>query len=59
MMGGVADTAVEQQPVVRSKRNRKPNSKYNPAVYDLDVVEISRIPMSGKKTGYGEVYWPE
>ena len=43
----------EQQPVVRSKRN----SKYDPAVYDLDAVE-RRIPMSGKKNGYGGVYWP-
>ena len=56
-MEGLADTAVEQQPVVRSKRNRKPNSKYDPAVYDLDAVE-RRIPMSGKKNGYGGVYWP-
>ena len=53
MMGGVADTGVEQQPVVWSKRN----SKYDPAVYDLDAVE-RRIPMSGKKNGYGGVYWP-
>ena len=57
MLGGLADTVVEQQPVVWSKRNRKPNSKYDPAVYDLDAVE-RRIPMSGKKNGYGGVYWP-
>ena len=57
MLGGLADTVVEQQPVVWSKRNRKPNSKYDPAVYDLDAAE-RRIPMSGKKNGYGGVYWP-
>ena len=53
MMGGVADTAVEQQPVVRSKRN----SKYDPAIYDLDAIERG-IQMSGKKNGYEGVYWP-
>ena len=42
---GVAD----QQPVSRNKRNRKPNSKYDPAIYDLDSIEIRGIPLSGKK----------
>ena len=54
---GVADTAVEHQPVVRGKRNRKPNSKYDPAVYDLDSVDIRGIPLSGKKNGYRGIYW--
>ena len=55
----VADTAVNQQPVVRSRRNRKPNSKYDPAVYDLDSVQLRGIPLSGKKNGWRGVYWPE
>ena len=55
----VADVAVEQQPITRSKRNRKPNSKYDPAVFDLDSVEIRGIPLSGKKNGWKGVYWPK
>ena len=55
----VAEGAVEQQLVLRSKRNRKSNSKYDPAVYDLDSVEIRGIPMSGKKNGYRGIYWPQ
>ena len=57
--GSVADTVVDQQPVVRSRRNRKPNSKYDPAVYDLDSVQLRGIPLSGKKNGWRGVYWPE
>ena len=57
--GYVADGAVEQPPVVRSKRSRKPNSKYDPAVYDLDSVEIRGIPLEGKKNGWRGIYWPE
>ena len=56
---GVADTVVDQQPVVRSKRSRKPNIKYDPAVYDLDSVQLRGIPLSGKKNGWRGVYWPE
>ena len=56
---GIANAAVDQQPVVRSKRNRKPNSKYDPAVYDLDLVEMRGIPLSGKKNGWKGVYWPK
>ena len=56
---GVTDTVVDQQPVVRSKRARKPNSKYDPAIYDLDSVEIRGIPLEGKKNGWKGVYWPE
>ena len=52
---GVAD----QQPESRSKRNRKPNSKYDPAIYDLDSVEIRGIPLSGKKNGWKGIYWPQ
>ena len=37
---GMADTTVDQQPVVRPKRNRKPNSKYDPSVFDLDSIKI-------------------
>ena len=55
---GVADIVVDQQPVVRSKRVRKPNSKYDPAVFDLDSVELRGIPLSGKKNGWRGVYWP-
>ena len=56
-----ADGAVEQQqqPVLRSKRNRKPNSKYDPAVYDLESVHIRGIPLSGKKNGWKGIYWPQ
>ena len=55
----VEDVAVEQQPVSRSKRSRKPNSKYDPTVYDLDSVEIRGIPMSGRRNGYKGIYWPQ
>ena len=57
--GCVADGAVDQPPMVRSKRTRKPNSKYDPAVFDLDSVEIRGIPLSGKKNGWKGVYWPK
>ena len=56
--GGVADGAVDQTPLKRSQRVRKPNSKYDPAVFDLDSVEIRGIPLSGKKNGWKGVYWP-
>ena len=56
---GAADDAVNHPPVMRSKRTRKPNSKYNPAVYDLDSVEIRGIPLKGKKNGWRGIYWPE
>ena len=55
----VADGAVDQTPVVRSKRSRKPNTKYDPAIYDLDSVEIRGIPLTGKKNGWRGIYWPE
>ena len=55
----VADGAAEQPPVVRSRRARKPNSKYDPALYDLDSVEIRGIPLSGKKNGWKGIYWPQ
>ena len=57
--GCVADGAVDQPPVVRSKRTRKPNSKYDPAIFDLDSVEIRGIPLSGKKNGWKGIYWPK
>ena len=47
--GCLAAGAVDQQPVVRSKRARKSNSKYNPSIYDFDSVEIRGIPLEGKK----------
>ena len=47
-----ADVPVDQPPVVRSRRVRKPNSKYDPAIFDLDSVEIRRILLSGKKSGW-------
>ena len=57
----VADGAVECQsaPVLRNKRIRKPNSKYDPAVYDLDSIEVREIPISGKKNGFRGIYWPQ
>ena len=57
--GHVADEPVDQPPTVRSKRTRKPNSKYDPAVFDLDSVEIRGIPLSGKKNEWKGVYWPK
>ena len=57
--GRVADEAVDQPSAVRSKRARKPNRKYDPAVFDLDSVEIRGIPLSGKKNGWKGVYWPK
>ena len=56
---GAADGAVEQPPVMRSKRARIPNSKYDPAVYDLDSIEVREIPISGKKNGFRGIYWPQ
>ena len=49
----------EQQPVSRSGRKRKPNSKYDPAIFDLDSVGIRGIPLSGKKNGWKGIYWPQ
>ena len=49
----------EQQPVSRSRRKRKPNSKYDPAIFDLDSVGIRGIPLSGKKNGWRGIYWPQ
>ena len=57
--GRVADGAVDQPPVVRSRRTRKPNSKYDPAIFDLDSIEIRGIPLNGKKNGWKGIYWPK
>ena len=57
--GRVADGAMDQHPVMRSQRMRKPNSKYDPAVYDLDSIDIRGVPLSGKKNGWKGIYWPE
>ena len=57
--GGVVDTAVDEQPGVSSKRTRKPNSKYDPAIYDLSSVEMRGIPLRGRKNGWKGVYWPQ
>ena len=56
--GCVANEPVDQPPVSRSQRIRKPNSKYDPAIFDLDSVKIRSIPLSGKKNGWKGVYWP-
>ena len=56
---GMADTTVDQQSVVRPKRNRRPNSKYDPAVFVLDSVQIKEILVSGRKNGWRGVYWPQ
>ena len=55
----MADGAVDQPPVIRGKRARKPNSKYDPAIYDLDSVEVRGIPFEGKKDGLKGIYWPQ
>ena len=57
--GADADGAVDQPLVMRSKRTRKPKSKYDPEVYDLDAVGIRGIPLEGKKNGWRGIYWPE
>ena len=57
--GHVADIPVDQPPVVKSKRIRKPNSKYDPEVFDLDSLEIRRIPLSGKRNGWKGIFWPK
>ena len=54
-----ADKAVGQPPVMRGRRARKPNTKYDPAVYDLDAIEIRGIPLTGKKNGWRGIYWPK
>ena len=43
----VPDNAGDQQPIGRSLRVRKPNGKYDPAVDDLDSVEVRGIQLSG------------
>ena len=55
----VADGSVDQAPVVRSKRARKPNRKYDSTIYDLDSVKIRGIPLEGKKNGWRGIFWPE
>ena len=57
--GVVADGAVEQWPVSRSKSNRKPKGKYDPAVYYFDSIEITEMPMSGSKNGFRGAYCPQ
>ena len=57
--GHVADIPVDQPPVVRSKRIKKPNSKYDPEIFDLDSLEIRRIPLSGRQNDWKGVYWPK
>ena len=42
----VADNAGNQQPIGRSSRVRKPNSKYDPVGNDLDSVEVRGIQLS-------------
>ena len=54
-----ANAPVDQLPVARSQRVRKPNSKYDPAIFDLDSVEVRGILLSGKKSGWKGVYWPK
>ena len=54
-----ANVPVDQPPVGRSQRVRKPNSKYDPAIFDLDSVEVRGILLSGKNSGCKGVYWPK
>ena len=56
---GGADGAVDKPPVLRNKRKRtrKPNSKYDPEVYDLDSVRIRGIPLTGKKNVWRGIFW--
>ena len=56
--GHVASNQVDQPPVQRSRRIRKPNSKYDPEVFDLDSVKIREIPLSGRRNGWRGIYWP-
>ena len=55
----VADNVGDQQPIGRSQRVRKPNSKYDPAVDDLDSVEVKRIQLSGMRNCWRGVCWPQ
>ena len=55
----MAGGTVDQAPVVRSKRARKPNSKYDPTIHDLDSVKIRGIQLEGKKNGWRGIYWLE
>ena len=63
--GCVADGAVDQPPVIRGKRARKTNSKYDPAIYDLDSVAVGgslwrERRMDGRGSiGHSEVPSPE
>ena len=57
--GDASHAAVDQQPAARPQRVRKPNSKYDPSIYDLDSVEIRTIPLSGKKNGWKGIFWPQ
>ena len=54
--GRVADCVLDQPPLLRGQRVRKPNSRYAPAVYDLVSVNIRGIPLSGKKSGWKGIY---
>ena len=54
-----ANVPVDQPPVGRSQRVRKPNSKYDPAIFDLDSVEVRGILLSEKNSGWKGVYWPK
>ena len=55
----MVNNPVDRPPEVRSKRIRKPNSKYDPEVFDLDSLEVRRIPLSGRRNGWKGTYWPK
>ena len=55
----VADNVGDQQPIGQSQRVRKPNSKYDPAVDDLDFVEVKGIQLSGMCNCWRGVSWPQ
>ena len=57
--GSARDAALDQQPVARPQRLRRPNSKYDPSTYDLDSIGIRTIPLSGKKNGWKGIFWPQ
>ena len=57
--GRARDDAPDPQPVARPRRLRRPNSKYDPATYDLDSIGIREIPLSGKKNGWKGIFWPQ
>ena len=47
-----------EDPIIH-QRVRKPNSKYDPAVDDLDSIEVRGIQLSGMCNCWRGVSWPQ